>query len=96
MSPPEDVMVYARSIQLEVVIPEQYAYELMRDFGEAFAHDDPDFGKRIAPVDDYFNNPGGWHIVVTVWDREEAEFYDFLEAFCLERHLSLRDPRASS
>jgi hypothetical protein len=35
-------------------------------------------------------------VVVTIWDEEEEKFCAFLETFCLERHLSFRDPRVSS
>lgn len=88
-----DVIVYWRSISLDVVIPEQFAWEFMAEFGKAFVITDArEGGQFIKAVDGYYEHPGGWHIQVSVNDCEEMKFYDFLRDFCEKRSLSFREP----
>lgn len=89
-----DVIIYLRSLLLEVVIPEKYVWEFMGEFGKAFAIQDSAGTKEIKAVEDYHEHPNGWHIRVSVWDRDEGRFYRFLRDFCAKRKLSFREPEA--
>ena len=87
MSNKRDVGIYMRHIQLDVVIPERYVWEFMKDFGNEFAENDDEGFKTIKAVDDYYDHPGGWHIQVQVIEDDEPRFYVFLRKFCSERGL---------
>jgi hypothetical protein len=87
-----DVIIYMRYISLDVVIPEKYVWEFMREFGETFAVKDSDGVKNLKAVDGYYDHPAGWHIQVTVFENDEGKFYDFLRTFCSKRKLSFREP----
>lgn len=90
-----DVIIRARHIQLNVVIPEKYAWEFMEKFGETFATKNFDWGgKDFKAVDGYYKHPRGWHIQVSVWEKDEKRFYDFLRDFCSIRNISFREPEA--
>ena len=90
----EDVIIYMRHIKLDVVIPKPYVWEFMEQFGTEFAvAQSLDGGNHLKAVDGYYEHPGGWHIQVSVWENDEERFYKFLNKFCKERKLSLRDPR---
>ena len=88
-----DVSIYWRSVSLDVVIPKQYVWEFMAEFGKAFVITDArEGGQFIKAVDGYYEHPGGWHIQVSITDSEEMKFYDFLRGFCQQRNLSFREP----
>ncbi len=88
-----DVIVYSRHISLDVVIPENFAWEFMAEFGRAFVVKDSVEGTEdLKSVDSYVAQAGGWHIRVSVWENDEGKFYKFLEDFCFKRSLLLRDP----
>lgn len=88
-----EVIIYAREIRLDVVIPKSHVWEFMEEFGREFAVKFFEGGKRLKAVDGYFEHPGGWHIQLVIWEDDENRFYDFLQKFCEERKLSFRDPR---
>jgi len=89
----DDVIIYMKYVKLDVVIPENYVWEFMQEFGEKFAIEDIYEGtSRLKAVDGYYNHPGGWHIQVTVFENYESNFYDFLQEFCTKRQLSFRQP----
>jgi len=90
-----DVIIYMRHISLDVVIPEEYVWEFMAEFGKTFAVEDSYKGiKNLKAVDSYYEHPAGWHIQVSVWENDESKFYDFLRSFCSKRKLSFREPGA--
>ncbi len=97
MSNTFDVKIYLRNISLEVAIPEKYVWEFMSEFGYTFAEEDAiGGGKRTKKVDSYYDHPNGWHIQVSVWERDEARFYEFLRYFCTVRQLTFREPGDTS
>ncbi len=90
------VSIYMREIRLDIVIPAQHAFDFMQQFGTEFAVNDSsevENDKRIKAVDGYYDHPAGWHIQVSVWEKDENRFYGFLERFSQERGLSFEDPR---
>ncbi|MBX2866730.1 hypothetical protein KTR10_02140 [Candidatus Kaiserbacteria bacterium] len=89
-----DVIVYMRHVRLDVVIPKKNVWDFMREFGEAFAVNDDIHGKLVKAVDGYHDHPNGcgWHVQVTVHERDEKKFYAFLNTFCSQRKLSFRQP----
>jgi len=90
MSRDYDCLVYMRSIQFEVVIPEQYVWEFMREFGAEFATQNMEGGTDLRSVDSYHEHPAGWHVTVTVGDFAEARFKQFFARFAEARSLSFR------
>jgi hypothetical protein len=88
-----DVIIYWRYVKLDVVIPEQYAWEFMAEFGKTFAVTCAwEGGSFVKAIDGYYEHPGGWHIQVSITDTDEMKFYDFLRNFCQQRNLSFREP----
>ncbi len=86
-----DVRVFMRSITLNVVIPELHVWEFMGQFGENFATTNFEGGgKQVKAVDNYYNHPNGWHVIVTVSEHEEFKFYQFLSAFCHSKKIIFR------
>lgn len=82
-----------RHIKLDVTMPNNdTAWQFLREFGEKLRIDDLELGKIIRKVDSYSDNPGGWHIAVTIHESEEEMFYDFLRNFCRFHNISFRDP----
>ena len=89
-----DCILYMRHVQLEVTIPEKFFWEFADEFGKKFAIDNPHAGaSSIKELDHYFDHPGGWHAIVTVWENQEDDFYNFMCEFTDARKLSWRDPR---
>lgn len=82
-----------RFISFDVVVPEQYVWEFMRDYGEEFKVTDSYSGVTSKkPVEGYYEHPTSWHIQVKVFEEDEQRFHEFLRKFSLERNLSFRDP----
>jgi hypothetical protein len=86
-----EVRVHDRSLRLEVVIPKEYVWEFMAEFGKAFA-EESDGVSRNRAVDDYEEYSSGWHIMITLSDRDEVAFHDFLRSFSQQRDLPFREP----
>lgn len=93
MAKDHDVIIYLRSILLEVVIPEQYVWDFMKEFGSAFAEDYFEGGRQLKPVERYYAHHAGWHIVVSVPESKEKKFYGFLRVFCKKHKLTFRKPK---
>jgi hypothetical protein len=86
-----EVQIYMRAVSFDVVVPEKYVWEFMKEFGLAFAMKDTYEGTtNVRTVDDYYNHPAGWHVSVSVHESEEQKFVDFLLSFCVERDLPFR------
>ena len=88
-----DVIIYMRDIKLDVVIPKDFVWEFILAFGEEFTVEDTHLGKAFKTIDDYYDHPNGWHIKLSVYEKDENRFYAFLEEFCKKRDLLFRDPR---
>lgn len=86
-----EVRVHDRSLRLEIVIPKEYVWEFMAEFGKAFA-EESDGVSRNKAVDGYEEHGSGWHIMVTISDRDEVGFHDFLRSFSQQRNLPFREP----
>lgn len=89
MTDQNQVSLYMRKIQLDVVVPERYVWEFMAEFGRFFATENiREGGKDIRSVDGYFDHPNGWHVQVSLFEEEETTFYTvFLPEFCRQRGL---------
>jgi len=86
-----EVRVHYRTLHLEVVIPKEYVWEFMEEFGKTFAEENEGTSRNKA-VDSYEEYPSGWHIHVTFSDKDEVEFHDFLRSFSQQRNLPFREP----
>ena len=86
-----DIGVYMRFIQLEVIIPKEFVWEFMQEFGTEFAVNDLHAGPVFKAVDRYMEHPNGWHIGVTVWENDEPRFNHFLRSFCEARSLRFKE-----
>ncbi len=89
-----DVSVYMRFVVLEVVIPREYVWKFMEDFGWAFASEAYEGGKTFKSVEGCLEHPNGWHVSVKIFDTEEDRFMAFLKNFCLQNGLVSRGSRA--
>lgn len=85
-----EVIIYWKSIQFEVVLPEDKVWPFALAFGEEFSCEDSHAGRVLATLDEYFAHPNGYHVKVHVWAREEIKFYTFLENFCKQHGLPVR------
>ncbi len=90
MSKDREVIIYWKSIQFTVTIPEELVWTFALAFGEEFACDDTHYGRVPAKIDSYNYHPNGYHVKVSVWLPKEQKFYDFLEKFCKENNLPVR------
>jgi len=90
MSENKEVIIYWKSIQLTVIIPEELVWVFALAFGKEFACDDSHCGWTPAKMDSYRYHPNGYHVKVSVWVPQEQKFYDFLEKFCKENNLPVR------
>ena len=70
-----------------------FVWEFILAFGEEFTVEDTHLGKAFKTIDDYYDHPNGWHIKLSVYEKDENRFYAFLEEFCKKRDLLFRDPR---
>jgi hypothetical protein len=85
-----EVRIHRRSAVYDAVIPEQYVWEFMAEFGKTFA-EESDGVSRNKAVDGYVEYPCGWHIQVKVEDEDEMKFYNFLRDFSQQRNLPFRE-----
>lgn len=85
-----EVRIHRRSAVHDVVIPEQYVWEFMAEFGRTFAVDSQGVSFAKA-VEGYYEHPNGWHIQVKVEDEDEIKFYNFLRDFSQQRNLPFRE-----
>ncbi len=92
MADSPEVLIYMRSIQLDVVIPEEHVFDFKKKFGWEFATPGYEGGRQFRSVDSDRYHPNGWHIEVTMLEDEEKRFYDFLRQFCNEKNLKFREP----
>lgn len=86
----KDAMIYMRCISLEVVIPEEYVWNFMAMFGEAFKEHDIFGASQIKPVDSYHDHLNGWHVTLTIHESQEKKFNDFFLSFCASHGITLR------
>lgn len=84
-----EVIIYMRSITLDVVIPEKYVWEFMKEFGENFATHDTHSGTTTTKAVNnyYYSRPNDWHIEITISENLEKRFYAFLSQFCQKRKI---------
>lgn len=76
-----------RDICLDVVIPKQYVWEFMEEFGRSFAIRSSHGGSEFKAVEGYYEHPNGWHIQVCVSENQEDSFRTFLHDFAKHRSL---------
>lgn len=88
-----NVLVYMRSISLEVVIPEDHVWEFKTRFGRNFAPDADRGLNDFRHTDKEWFHPNGWHLKVTLNEEEEQKFYDFLRQFSKDKNLTFKEPR---
>ena len=87
--------IYKRSIELEVVVPKAQAWAFIVRFGKEFTNAEVAIEGigQFKEFDRYYVDQHGWHFIITIWDRTEEQFYDFMQNFCHDGGISWCDPR---
>lgn len=82
-SPVAKASIYMRFIKLDVVVPRRLAFKFMEEFGQAFQRTDSMEGTTaIQEVENYYEFPASFHVVISVYESKESKFYDFMREFC--------------
>ena len=88
MSKPDEVIIYWKNIQFDVILPENKVWPFVLAFGEKFALP-PDSSPR--QIEGFFPQGFGYCVQAGVHVSEEQKFYNFLRAFCQEHGLPVRE-----
>jgi len=87
--PTNQVMIYTKSIQFDVVLPENLVWAFAKAFGVRFGGEDADDPKTIDRY--FFQGMEQVHTFVSVNVTKEQMFYDFLRSFCDEHNILMRE-----
>ncbi|MDD5289891.1 MAG: hypothetical protein PHT40_01655 [Patescibacteria group bacterium] len=83
MAKENEVYIIQRGINLEVAVPEKYAWNFMENFRHVFPQKNyPESSIYLKACE------SGYVIKIRILDKEEKILKSFLREFCAERNLS--------
>jgi len=86
-----EVRIYSKHIQFDVVLQRENVWAFMLAFGEEFTTHLHGVGTVPSPVDGYYHHQTGYHVQVSVHTEEVQKFNNFLRGFCQTHNLFLRE-----
>lgn len=91
MADRQKASIYMRFIKLDVVIPDEHAWDFMKEFGEVFSAEGPGGSRQIRAVDGYYDHPNGMHVVLSFSQHEESKFNNWYDLYCKDRGIEVRE-----
>lgn len=84
----DEVIISMRHVRLDIHIPEEYVWEFIEEFTTF-----PDsFEDEFKSIDSYKKYLTCWEIQLSIREKYEEEFYNFLRDFCSKRNLLFKEP----